>query len=190
MDWLTFIVEIIKALAWPSAVTLIAFNFKNEISKLLLRISKLKHKDTEIEFAEGVEKLIEENKEQGQKLSPPDETDPLHTQYETLTRLAEISPRAAVIEAFRVIEVAAFDALQEHKMPQIRNPVKALSILRENMILSEQDYRQFELLRHLRNKAAHDEEFSLKGMPIEAYIDIALTVAHHINRANNKKSGK
>jgi hypothetical protein len=38
----------------------------------------------------------------------------------------------------------------------------------------------------LRNEAAHDEDFYLKGMPIEAYIDISLTIANHINQKNKK----
>jgi len=40
-------------------------------------------------------------------------------------------------------------------------------------------------LRRLRNKAAHDDDFSLSGMPTEAYIDIALTIVSKLDKAKN-----
>ncbi|WP_131780274.1 hypothetical protein [Legionella bozemanae] len=182
MDIPTFIVEITKTFIWPVVILVIAFNFKKEVSNLLLRINKVKHKDTQIEFTEKIEKLIEQNIEHGVVIGPPSKSNPLHKVYEMLIRLADISPRAAVLEAFRVLECAAVDAIPEENKIRNHNPIKIVSILRENNLLSEQDYFQFKQLKSLRNQAAHDEEFDLKGMPIEAYIDLALTIAQHIKQ--------
>jgi hypothetical protein len=71
MDWMTFIVEMTKALAWPVAGVLGIFYFKGEVAKLLPRLKKLKHKDTELEFAERVEELVKNVAATGEELQRP-----------------------------------------------------------------------------------------------------------------------
>lgn len=50
MDWLTFISQVIGALAWPSAVITIFLGLRKPIRDLLPYIQKLKWKEVEIEF--------------------------------------------------------------------------------------------------------------------------------------------
>lgn len=38
----------------------------------------------------------------------------------------------------------------------------------------------FDELRMLRNKAAHDKDFNLHGMPVESYIYLSLNLANKI----------
>lgn len=90
MDYLTFISEMTKSLSWPIVILVIILNFKADVLRLLLRISKVKYKDTEIIFYEGVKKLKDEITERGQKIHPPDKSNPLRGQYEMLKSLAEI----------------------------------------------------------------------------------------------------
>lgn len=183
MDWMTFVVEMTKALAWPISVAIGIYHFKGEVAKLLPRLKKLKHKDTELEFAERVEELAKDIAKTNDKTQPIAIGENFLDDYNVLVRLADISPRSAVMEAFRTVEAAAARALvkaypelkEKGAMPQIQ----LLKLLR-GRVLDDQSYRQLNELRMLRNKAAHDEEFSLHGMPIEAYVDIALTIANHL----------
>ncbi|CAE6506846.1 conserved hypothetical protein [Nitrosomonas nitrosa] len=185
MDWMTFIVEMVKALAWPVAVALAVFYFKGEVAKLIPRLKKLKHKDTEFEFAERIEELAKDLAASGEKLQPPEPGENLSTDYNVLMRLSNISPRSAIMEAFRTVETAAARALSK-AYPELKEkgaipPIQLLKLLR-GKVLDEHSYRQLNELRMLRNKAAHDEEFFLHGMPIEAYVDIALTMARLLDR--------
>lgn len=185
MDWMTFIVEMTKALVWPVTVVIAVFYFKGEVAKLLPRLKKLKHKGTELEFAERVEELAKDVAASGGELQPPAHGERLSNDYGVLMRLSDISPRAAVMEAFRTVEGAAARALSK-AYPELREkdaipPIQLIRLLR-GKVLDDDSSRQLSELRILRNKAAHDEQFSLHGMPIEAYIDIALTIASLLER--------
>lgn len=185
MDWKTFFVEMTKALAWPTAIAFGIFYFKGEISKLLPRLKRVKHKETELEFAERVEELVKEAAATGEQLSAQPPEGRFSTDYDTLMRLADMSPRSAVMEAFRIAEAASVRALTK-AYPDLREkgampPFQLLKLLR-GKVLDEHSYRQFNELRMLRNKAAHDVDFSLHGMPIAAYVDIALSLANSLDR--------
>jgi hypothetical protein len=54
MDRLTAIVDIVQAVAWPVTVGVGFFVFKTEIKALFERLRRLKYKDAELEFQEGV----------------------------------------------------------------------------------------------------------------------------------------
>ena len=57
MDWKTFIAQIINSIAWPLVVVFIVYQLKDRLAELLPRLKKLKHKDTELEFAEKLNEL-------------------------------------------------------------------------------------------------------------------------------------
>ncbi len=183
MDWKTFIVEVIKATAWPIVFIIVAFQLKDRISELLPRIKKLKHKDTELEFAEGVSKLVREQEAEGIKHDEKLPTDEANEKYGFLIKLADISPRSAVLEAFREIEHASAQTIS--KMPVEssahggRLPINMQRQLAETS-LSKGEVRMFNQLRMLRNKAAHDRDFNLHGMPVEAYVELSLNLANRI----------
>lgn len=51
MDWKTLIAEIVASVTWPTAVALIAWWFRSDIRKLVQRLTRLRHNETEVEFA-------------------------------------------------------------------------------------------------------------------------------------------
>ena len=57
MDWKTFIAQIINSIAWTLVVVFIVYQLKDRLAELLPRLKKLKHKDTELEFAEKLNEL-------------------------------------------------------------------------------------------------------------------------------------
>ena len=56
MDILTFIAKSIEYLAWPVSAIVICIILKSPIEKLLGRLNKAKHKDTELEFNSDIQR--------------------------------------------------------------------------------------------------------------------------------------
>lgn len=183
MDWKEFISELVKALAWPSVVVFSLILLKDQFAGLLSRLAKFTHKGsgTELEFIKGVKEL-----EQGSALEGTDkpESDEVKLNRNVLQRLAGISSRAAVIEAYRIVETSAVKAIQkaypELAGKDIKKQVQVSKMLRDK-ILSPDRYFQLRELLVLRNKAAHDLDFSLSGSPIETYIDVSLSLQNELD---------
>jgi len=102
MDTTTFIVELIKALAWPAVIVGLILFLRKPLRDLIPLLIRLKYKDFEIEFGKKIEEAkaeaaVELSKEAAVKALPPQPD-------EKLAKLAEVSPRAAVLEAWRQTE--------------------------------------------------------------------------------------
>ena len=79
MDILTFISNIVSAVIWPLIILILVKQFKDPLAELILRISKIKHKDTVLDFdkkmdelkveaqAEGLASLVQKKKVQWRK---------------------------------------------------------------------------------------------------------------------------
>lgn len=180
MGWKTFVAQIIDTLAWPAVVLIVIYQLRDKIAELLPRLKKFKHKETEIEFAEGVTELVQEREATGDTEVELPRSDEFRDQFDFLLRLANISPRSAVIESFRILEAAAAKKaarLYPHgEGRSVRSPIQLHRVLKGHVFDSQQ-YHQFNQLRKLRNEAAHTEDFDVRGMPVESYIDIALSLA-------------
>ncbi len=55
MDWLTFLVELAKALGWPFAVVVLVFVLRQSLVKLIPTLRHLKYGDFEADFGEKLE---------------------------------------------------------------------------------------------------------------------------------------
>ena len=183
MDWKTFIAEIISSIVWPAVVIFLIYHLKDRLAELLPRLKKLKHKDTELEFSEKLNELAIETEASREEMPVVEKKPEINEQFNFLMKLSDISPRSAVIESYRVLESAsakaAAKAYPELESKQIFNPMQIQKML-QGKVISKNQVHQFNELRKLRNQAAHMEDFELKHMPIEAYIDIALTLANSL----------
>lgn len=181
MDWKTFFASLVDSVAWPLVAALIVWQLRDKIAELLPRVRKLRHKETEIEFSEGVRELeAEVSAKSDEPHTEAGATSEAKDEFNRLMQLAGFSSRAAVQEAWRKVESAAAKAaaktypdLSEKRALPLHQHLKAL----RGRILSDAEYKQLEQLRRLRNMAAHDDDFDLQGHPIEAYLDIALSMA-------------
>lgn len=68
MNWKEFSAEIIKAIAWPITVGLIIYLLRREIEKLLQRLLKFRHKDTEVEFSKVKDEIEKSEKQRNPEL--------------------------------------------------------------------------------------------------------------------------
>jgi len=170
VDWPTFITEIVKALVWPATILTIIALFKRPIATLLSEVGRLKWKGLEIEF----EKDIKEIAKRADEVLPPqlvevraadeikisaDEMSFIvsRAENEKITRLAEISPPAAILEVWLDVESALREAASRHEV-QVSPRTHVLSLAR-NLVdmgkLDQQTFEIFETLRDLRNKVVH-----------------------------------
>ncbi|MDX3936380.1 hypothetical protein [Stenotrophomonas sp.] len=152
MDWLTFVVELLKATAWPAAAIVIAFLFRSQIRDLLARIKKGKIGPAEFEFEQGVRDLTED--------LPP--AVPIEQVPPADVTLASLNPRAAILEVWVKLE-AVMNRLASSNSVDSRRGRSSLyqaRLLHKGGVITNDDMAMFNDLRVLRNQAAHDEDFS------------------------------
>ena len=178
-------VKLIEALAWPVAVLILAFGFRTELRKVFNRISKLKYKELEATFDKELSQVENRTKlyvQPEEKLLA--ETPAEKSGYAQLLRLADVSPRAAVTEAWRKLE-SAVDQLAAGMGMDTKSPMSGVKAIR-SLIQKEQvdpslleDYNR---LRKLRNQAAHAEEFDISQTEAERYAALAIEIAGFLKR--------
>lgn len=151
---MNYIVEIIKSLAWPISIIWLGYMFRSEVRQLLCRISSVKYKDLEASFEKG---LIEAETVANSIPDIKKEDIPTQiTQEEPLFRIAEISPRAAVVEAWTLIENAALKSgLSNGSVVQRVSPKMIIDYLKISKKFSSESLALIENLRKIRNQATH-----------------------------------
>lgn len=177
MDWVGFIASIVGSLAWPGALVALVLILRTPIRGLLPLLQRLKYKELEIEFGRRVEEV---KQELAQEL-PPGAVQPISdASRDALLRLAEVSPRAAVLEAWREVELAALEAARKVGGDKFRErpfTLEAIRILERSESLDRNVMGLLRDLRGLRNQAAHAPDFALTKESAIDYAQTALNVA-------------
>ncbi|MBU0664429.1 MAG: hypothetical protein KJ990_07800 [Proteobacteria bacterium] len=180
------LVTLLTGIAWPVAVIWIAYLFKGELRLLLHRMSQLKYKDVEAKFeiglaeAEAEAKVIAIEKSAPSVLPRPE----IASKLVLLRRIADVSPRAAIMEAWVLIEDAAGKSgfVQGAAMPRVNPHLFVDELVR----LGKLPYRSDALLvqmRRLRNQAAHLPDFSLNQDEADRYLQLAARMSELILNA-------
>src|SRR5579859_300435 len=182
MDCLTFIASIIKSLAWPLAVIVIVLVLRKPLGSLLPLLQRLKYKDLELDFGKRVEEVSDEVARE----LPGETTSPLPaSDSSAIARLAEVSPRSAVLEAWREVEIAAIDAARKVGGEAFRTKTltyQAIRFLEQNESLERNVISLLRDLRGLRNEAAHAPDFALSKESAQEYASSAAAVARHLRK--------
>ncbi|MBE3133344.1 MAG: hypothetical protein IMZ55_07710, partial [Acidobacteria bacterium] len=154
---------------------------------LVLRVSSFKYKEFEAKFDERlreVKERAESIRTGGSEVAKlPQEA----TEYEELVQIGEVSPRAAIAEAWRRVELAATEAARVAHIdapPRSSVTLVVRSLVREG-VFSESAVEVFDQLRRLRNEAVHAPEFALNFVEVEPYIELALRLAQDLFHAGN-----
>ena len=185
MDWLTFVAEITKAVAWPGALLALLLIVRKELPLIARSLRKLKFKDVEIEFGEVAKAVASEAR---QTLPPPSADSILIGGPESviarrLEAIAELSPRAAILEAWLQVEASAAEVVRNKTALPVTSTPGPLR-LRDGLIEAEAlDSRQvevFEGLRKLRNEAVHVPDAQFTKEAVSTYIITALAVASYL----------
>jgi len=177
---LEFVAKVIDSLVWPALVAWLVYGFRSPIGTLIGRLSTLKYKDLEAEF----EKRLDEIEPVAGVVSAQITDTAEQQQTISLVELAEIAPRAAVLEAWIQIEKATREYLDSigierrlsyqglRRLPDIHKaPLKPI-------------LPGYQELRLLRNIAAQAQDSDINADTAKSYVDIALWIAAEIRRAS------
>lgn len=168
MNWLAFFAEIVKALAWPVTVLIGVLLLRKPLADLIPRISEFKYKDFQIDFG----KKLNELEKRADLAKLPDVKSPPEWAFESpdewllgdyIERLAPISPRAAISEAWRHVEQALRDSARRSGVTEPRSTVNLIRVLAERGTLPRDAVALANDLRGLRNQAVHASDFALSA---------------------------
>ena len=186
MDWLTFIAEMTKAVAWPLALTLIVLALKKEFRQKLRELARLKHGETELEFGKElaqaeVEAAKPAMKEPEPKVLPaPQETIP---ELEKYVEIAKRSIMECIIKAYEEVERPMMLLYyQHHGLKRPRNLEAFADELVKEGLLSVAGRAVLRHLRNLRNNAAHNVAQTLSEQEAVTYAKLALQIGNTLDR--------
>lgn len=201
MDVLTFIVGILNAIGWPAAVVAIVLLLRTPITERLGELRRLKWKTLEVEFDKGlkqiekqVDKLLPEIKEvvtsDTLKIGVGEEVTiseglSIDMDKDQFSRLAELSPPAAIIQAWLTVENALRSLAARHDIPVSTrtSSLELIKLLTRREILDNPTIAILNNLRALRNDAAHARSSELSASQANEY----QAVTHRLVTALMKK---
>jgi len=190
MDWLTFIASMVGSLAWPIAAVSVVLVLRRALNRLLPELNRVKYKDLELEFGKEVAQARVEIEAAPTTRQLPESTarPPLKQPY--FETLAEVSPRAALLEAWLPFEVAASRIGETLALSQpgraIQMPRLIEGLTREG-ILTDDEARAIARLRALRNKVVHAPVVDLSPQDVAAYAGLLQEVTEAMERRVNAR---
>lgn len=182
MDWMTFSSNAIDSLAWPAAIVCIVWWLREHIGKLLPFTKRLRYGNLEIEFERDLASLELEVAKQEQAL-PAEEPIPQDEESIYVHSVAEISPRAALVDAWVNLELTAntsAQAIGANTSEKMLPFSKVVRILQDGEVIGEEDAKILYRLRNLRNKALHSSDFEISSKEAEAFFALTRSQAYRI----------
>jgi hypothetical protein len=187
MNWLQFIAALVSALAWPITLLIVILLLRRPIIELIPALRKLKLKEFEIEFREKISELQPKISGGVQFANEKivEEKIPLLKPLSYYHDLAQVSPRAALMEVWMEVETAASDLYYRHFAgTEVHGtPSQMLNFFLSKNLISKIDFTKAKNLQELRNKAAHQIDISEIGSDlIDAYVDAAFDIAKKLRQ--------
>ncbi|WP_095193948.1 hypothetical protein [Pseudomonas sp. Irchel 3A7] len=185
MDCLTFISKAIESLAWPATVIAFILLIRKELPAIARSLRRFKYKDIEVEFGAATEAIANEIKE----VVPATQDDTKiagKSKNEIKLRLdaiAELAPRAAILEAWLQVEAAAADVIRQKNLgtsTPYPGPLRLRDNLQKGGILNTRQLAIFEQLRTLRNEAVHVPEAEFTKAAVANYIESSIAIASYL----------
>ena len=166
MDLLTFIVELVRSLAWPVAALVVAILFRTELRALLHRVRKGKVGPAEFEFEATIAALRD-------RVRPP-ETPPVKPEPGLLNRASE-DPRSVILYAWLRVQAVVEDVVAKHATPEDRMARGSITLRVLHRLLREKsEYIDiYNDLRMLRSQAVHEIDFSPRPSSVVEFVDLA-----------------
>jgi hypothetical protein len=158
VNWLGFVASLVQSLAWPAALVAIVIFLRKPIRAVLSQalLRRVKAGPVEVEF-DQLQAEVREELARSPELSEVPVPTSAQSLREELSRLAEISPASAVMEAFRQIEYRLIEMLDSSGTPPDRTMgSRGLARLaRERGLISDETLAAIDGLAVLRNLTAH-----------------------------------
>ena len=182
MDFPSFVVGLVHALAWPATIITLVILLRKPLSELIPLLQRVKYKDLEIEFGERLEEARAEVLPSGEAVTGPSAAE------EKAAQLAAVSPRAAVLETWRELEVEVLRAAKSilKKRGDDSTGLRAFRAFAEVERSQEFDRSVAAVLRELRmlrNKAAHAPDFAISAESAIEYARVADQVLQRLKES-------
>jgi hypothetical protein len=172
MDGLTFVSNLVESLAWPVAAVWAVYIFRKHIARLVERMTKASGAGIEVEFEKGLE-VVGENVARLPPIPASEAKAPYAKEkLREARKLASIAPRAAISEAWRVLEFTILDALTRagYEIPRAANVVRAVQTTE---LIPPAAIVALNGLRRLRNSAVHGREAELSEQDALEFVELA-----------------
>ncbi|GCF88138.1 hypothetical protein [Shewanella sp. M-Br] len=185
MDWLTFFSSIINALAWPATLITLLVLIRKQLPQIARSLRRLKYKDIEVEFSETAKAIANEVKAivpaaQAENKIAGQEKEQVKARLEAI---AELAPRAAILESWLQVEAAAADVIRQKNLGPSNSypgPMRLRDSLQKGGVLNNRQLAIFEQLRTLRNEAVHVPEAEFTKAAVSNYIESAIAIASYL----------
>lgn len=191
MDALSAIVELVRALAWPVSVFAIVFLLRKAIQGLIgsIREGRVKYKDLEFTFKRDLQQA-RESIETLPHQPVPALTEATEPAISDLMALAQLSPRAAVTEAWTRLEAVAAEFAQKQSPTETtkhrRPSVRFFDVLRHHVAVPAAVLTAIQKLRDIRNRTAHTPDFQPSVDDAEEYVLLAFAVIEDLRRIDGQ----
>lgn len=179
MDILTFVSEVIKSLIWPVTILVITLLLKKPIVELIPKLSSMRYKDLELAFGKKVEELEQKADRANLPEKISDDDSSQFDLYEQYKSLANLSPRAAILETWMLVEQEINSAAircQVKLREYYPTPHKLAKELMKLQFISKEIYDIITEMQNLRNAAAHELDFQVPYNFTKEYILTAMRV--------------
>lgn len=188
MDWKSFFVEMVRSLAWPVTAGLIVYFLRGFIAELVPRISKFRHKDTEIEFAETIGALRE--RAENTDLEGKELDNELKEEKNRLEKLSLIVPRSALLQSWGLIDREVGDYLLDIGASTDEASLKTSDVINEikSLGLNKSDVNTFLKLRKIMKSVTGPQEFELTSEEVMSYVDLAVDLVGSMRKVRSNKA--
>lgn len=170
MDWPTFTVEMMKALAWPFVVLAVLLLYRPEVRGLLQRVKRGKLMSAEFEFEGRVAELRD-------RIGTTPTTEPAVPS--DLAQQAERDPRAVILTAWLEVQAVVDHIVARHATAADARGQGSVSLRVLHRLLHDtpEHIDAYNDLKDLRNRAVHDTSFSPRPSSVVEYAALAKSLA-------------
>jgi hypothetical protein len=163
------LIKILEITIWPTITLVAMFIFQKDLRSILKRLTKVETSTTKLMFNEEIKELEQSipNKEDTESIESNKWISEMNT-------IAEINPRASIIEAWTSIEIACIEkgmiqgsAMMRFSPKMLEDYLKLLKDFDNDMIKRVMD------LRRLRNRVAHGKDAEFDFIDAKKYIELA-----------------
>ncbi len=182
MDTSTLISNLVGSLAWPAGLVAVVAMLRPALLDLLGQLRSVRFRGIEAVFGEELARA-RDIAERADLVGVPLDEGLSDEQSDNLLRLAEISPRSAVIEAWGILETQARTVVEMRRPRRSAAPLAAAALgdaLTELGILDAESSQAYYILRSLRNQAVHEPHLEITTDEAVEYANLARGLAHSL----------
>ena len=174
------LVKLIVGIAWPVAVVWVAYLFKGELRSLMHRISQIKYKDAEANFASDLAQAETKALSIPQVPANAPQSE-ISSKLDSLRRIADVSPRAAIMEAWVLVEDSAAKSghVQGTAVPRVNARSFVEDLISRGKLPAESG-PLIDQMRKLRNQATHLPDFVISHDEADRYLQLAAKISELI----------